>query len=67
MPEVAGGAAVLVDPRSQDELTQQLQLLLEDPQRCEAMAEQGLAVAHTRSWERSYQDLYAALAQVAGP
>ena len=65
MPEVAGGAALLVDPRSADDLTQQLQLLLEDPQRCESMSEQGLAVAHTRSWERSYQDLYAALAQVA--
>ena len=65
MPEVAGGAAVLVDPRCGDELTHRLQLLLQDRQRRTSMSEQGLAVAHTRSWQSSYQNLYAALAQVA--
>jgi glycosyltransferase involved in cell wall biosynthesis len=61
MPEVAAGAAVLVDPRCGEELTQQLQLLLEDELQREDMSRRGLVNAQARSWEASYTELYAAL------
>lgn len=65
MPEVAAGAAVLVDPCTCDALTEQLQVLLEDEQLRESMSYRGLLQAGTRSWEASYAQLQAALRELS--
>jgi glycosyltransferase involved in cell wall biosynthesis len=61
MPEVAAGAALLVDPCCSEELTEQLLMLLEDEQQREHMSGHGLREARRRSWQASYTQLQAAL------
>ena len=61
MPELAAGAALLVDPLSVAEISAGLQQLLTDAPRCDAMREQGLQVAGGHSWAQSYRQLRAAL------
>ena len=51
LPEVAGEAAVLIDPQRPDQLAAALQTLLDSPAQCGALSEAGLARAHTLSWE----------------
>ena len=56
MPEVAGDAALLVDPTNVEELSSGLQLLLENESlRCE-MINKGLARATLFSWEKCAQE-----------
>jgi len=50
LPEVAGEAAMLVDPLKVEELTQAMRLLLGDPARREALRQQGLARSRAFSW-----------------
>lgn len=60
LPEVAGDAAVLVNPRSTNELAAVLQELLNDSERRERMKPQSLAQAKKFSWDASARQLRAA-------
>jgi alpha-1,3-rhamnosyl/mannosyltransferase len=51
LPEVAGKAALLVDPTSVEEMTEAIDGLLYDPARRQEMREKGLAQARRFSWE----------------
>lgn len=53
MPEVAGTAAVLVDPSDVGRISQAIGDLLADPARRDAMVDAGLARAAEFSWERT--------------
>jgi glycosyltransferase involved in cell wall biosynthesis len=53
LPEIAGGAALLVDPRSQSEITTGLTRLLEDPALRGQLAEAGRQRAAAFRWERT--------------
>lgn len=54
-PEVAGDAAILVNPRSVDSILQAMHNLIESPALCAKLREKGLARAAEFSWERSAQ------------
>ena len=53
LPEVAGDAAVYVDPRSTDSIAQGLREALGDPGRLAALAASGLERASRFSWDRT--------------
>jgi glycosyltransferase involved in cell wall biosynthesis len=53
MPEVAGGAALLVNPESTDEIAQAMLQLISQPLLLDQMREQGLIRASEFSWETS--------------
>lgn len=56
LPEVAGDAAVLVDPRDQDMLCKAMLTVLEDSDLREQLIDKGLARAKMFSWERCAQE-----------
>jgi glycosyltransferase involved in cell wall biosynthesis len=61
MPEVAGGAAYLVDPNNIEEMTSAMSELLQNKQRQEEMIEKGLERARSYTWQNvseSYLKLY---------
>lgn len=60
LPEVAGGAAVLVDPTDAAAWTHALQQVLQDDARARTHAEAGLARAKDYTWERTATSLHAA-------
>lgn len=53
MPEVAGDAAVLIDPGSSDDLAQAIQTLVHDSRLRTALVEKGLRQAATFTWDRT--------------
>lgn len=53
LPEVAGGAAVLVDPRNTRSIRDGLQAILEDPRRATALRDAGRERARSFSWSRT--------------
>ncbi len=53
LPEVAGDAALLFDPRSQDAIAQAIERLLGDLALARDLRERGLARAREFSWERT--------------
>lgn len=55
LPEVAGDAAVLIDPTSETELSDAMLELLGDPGRRRELSERGLARAEQFSWSRTAQ------------
>jgi len=57
LPEVAGDAALLVNPLDVDELTDALQRLVSDEPLRAALRERGLARAATFTWERAARQL----------
>ncbi len=57
LPEAGGNAAEYVMTNDQQDLNKKLKLLLGDPQRREAMREQGLEYARNFTWEKSAQKL----------
>jgi glycosyltransferase involved in cell wall biosynthesis len=59
LPEVAGGAALLVDPRSVDEIAGALSLLTASKERRDSLASAGLERAKSFSWPRAVDDTYA--------
>ena len=71
LPEVAGDAALLFDPRSEPAIAQALERLLGDPALARGLRERGLARAREFSWERTARltlDSYArALGSAAPP
>jgi glycosyltransferase involved in cell wall biosynthesis len=52
LPEIAGGAAALIDPRSEADLRQALAEVLTSPAKRAAMSEQGRCNAQRFSWAR---------------
>ncbi|MCX7680618.1 MAG: glycosyltransferase family 4 protein [Anaerolineae bacterium] len=59
LPEVAGDAALLVDPLDTDGLAQAMALVLADAERRQAMITRGLAQAAQFTWERAATQLKA--------
>ena len=53
MPEVAGDAALLVDPNSLDQITQALQSLIEDQGLRTSLKEKGIARSRQYSWKNT--------------
>jgi alpha-1,3-rhamnosyl/mannosyltransferase len=53
MPEVAGDAALLVDPKSLDQITQALQSLIEDQGLRASLKEKGIARSRQYSWKNT--------------
>jgi len=66
LPEVAGDAALMVDPTSVDEITDALQHVIENPETHVDLRQRGLARVPQFTWERAASqllDVYAALLQ----
>ncbi|HSP68625.1 MAG TPA: glycosyltransferase family 1 protein [Bryobacteraceae bacterium] len=66
LPEVAGGAAALVDPRSVSEIAAQLGRLLESPGERTRLAQLGRIQAERFKWERCAEESLAFFREVAG-
>jgi len=66
LPEVAGGAALLVDPASVDEITAAMRRILEEPALRERLKNDGLTQAARFTWERSAAEVLDILRKVAG-
>lgn len=64
LPEVTGGAAVLVDPREATSLSAAIQRVLEDAALRERLVADGLKRAGGMTWERSAEALLDVLRQV---
>jgi glycosyltransferase involved in cell wall biosynthesis len=60
LPEVAGGAAVLVDPASPQAICEAMQSVVDDPALAARMVEDGLAQAARYSWDASARAMEAA-------
>jgi alpha-1,3-rhamnosyl/mannosyltransferase len=66
LPEVAGDAAVFVDPRSPSEMTAQLTRLLESPEERSRLARMGRARAECYRWERCAKESLDFFREIAG-
>ncbi|WP_447979747.1 glycosyltransferase family 4 protein [Candidatus Nitrospira bockiana] len=66
LPEVAGAAAILIDPVDVEGLAQQMGRVLEDQGLQRALRERGLAQAAQFSWERTARETIAVYEKVAG-
>jgi glycosyltransferase involved in cell wall biosynthesis len=53
MPEIAGGAALLVNPLDTDEIAQAMQIVVEKPQLRNELIEKGRRVAKKFNWEET--------------
>ncbi len=65
LPEVAGSAALLVDPRDEDAIRSALERLLVDPALRERLRAAGRERAAAFTWERTARRTHALLAQLA--
>jgi glycosyltransferase involved in cell wall biosynthesis len=66
LPEVAGGAALLVDPASVDEISAAMRRILEDPALRERLKNDGLTQAARFTWERNAAEVFSILHKIAG-
>ncbi|HEX2770020.1 MAG TPA: glycosyltransferase family 1 protein [Geobacteraceae bacterium] len=66
MPEVAGDAALLVDPKSVAEIAAALKLIVEDQALRERLRDDGIRQAARFSWEQHVTEVLAVLRKVAG-
>lgn len=57
MPEVAGDAAILVDPTSVDEIADAIRRIITDEDLTQTLVERGIARARQFTWERSAKQL----------
>jgi glycosyltransferase involved in cell wall biosynthesis len=64
LPEVAGDAAVLVDPYNIEGIASAMQQVLEDPHLSNELREKGLARAKQFSWERTARETIAVYKRV---
>jgi glycosyltransferase involved in cell wall biosynthesis len=64
LPEVAGDAAVLVSPADVNQLSRQLERLLNDPDQRTDLRHRGLKQASRFSWERAVKDMIAVYEKV---
>jgi len=65
MPEVAGGAALLVDPYSVDSIQQGIERLLTDTDTADLLRERGFARAKQFSWSNTAEKMLAVYQEVA--
>lgn len=65
LPEVAGDAALLLDPNDEEAWSVHIRQLLQDPARRQAMATAGLARAASFTWERAARQLLGVMERVA--
>lgn len=65
MPEIAGDAAVLVDPLDEAAITSAILAVLTDPALAESLRNRGAARASAFSWDRTAQTILDVLRQVA--
>jgi glycosyltransferase involved in cell wall biosynthesis len=65
LPEVAGDAAILVDPLDADALAERLRALLRDESLRRDLRAKGLARAAQFSWERTARETFAVYRRVA--
>lgn len=66
LPEVAGDAALLVDPLKVDEIAKAMQTILSDDALAAELRERGLTQASKFSWERTAQETVSVYKQVLG-
>ena len=66
MPEIAGDAALLVDPHDVDSIAQALERVLVDRTLRERMAEEGIRRSQPFTWERTARETLAAYEEAAG-
>lgn len=66
LPEVAGEAAILVDPQSVDELYTAMRRILSDPQLSAELREKGLERAAQFSWQRTARETIGVYENVLG-
>ncbi|RIJ43185.1 glycosyltransferase family 1 protein [Pontibacter oryzae] len=66
MPEVAGEAALLVDPNQPEQLSQAIQKLLQDPDLYNRLSTLGLHRSQSFSWRRSAEQMLEEYKKVAG-
>jgi alpha-1,3-rhamnosyl/mannosyltransferase len=66
LPEVAGGAALLADPRNPADLAAQLATVLGDEALRQQLRAAGLARARDHSWQRTAEQTLAVYARVCG-
>jgi glycosyltransferase involved in cell wall biosynthesis len=64
--EVAGDAALLVDPQSQDEIREGMRRLLADAQLRGDLAQRGIERARAFSWQRAADETHAVYERAAG-
>ncbi|HEX8682152.1 MAG TPA: WecB/TagA/CpsF family glycosyltransferase [Ardenticatenaceae bacterium] len=67
LPEVAGEAAILVDPTSEHQVADGMRLLLTQPTLRAALHERGLAQAQHFTWERTADHIWNLLQVLAHP
>lgn len=65
MPEVAGGAAILVDPKDTEALAESMQKVLSDVQLQSTLIAKGLERAKTFTWDRCAEEVKALYRKVA--
>jgi glycosyltransferase involved in cell wall biosynthesis len=66
LPEVAGDAAILVDPDSTEQITEALARLADNPQLSEALAKLGRARAEAYPWQRAVDTTYSVYRELLG-
>lgn len=66
LPEVAGDAALLFDPRAEGEIAQAIERLLEDPQLADELRAKGLERVRQFTWERTARLTLASYARALG-
>ena len=59
MPEVAGDAAILVDPHNVSEISEAMRRVVEDHQTAQALKQKGLARARQFTWNRCAEQTWA--------
>ncbi|MBI5555107.1 MAG: glycosyltransferase family 4 protein [Elusimicrobia bacterium] len=67
MPEVAGEAAILVNPESTDEISAAINRLLQDEPFRKSLIEKGLRRVREFTWEKTAQSTLAVYKEVMGP
>jgi len=66
MPEIAGNAAVLVDPKNDDEIAGKILEVLENEKLQSELKKKGLARAKEFSWEKCAKETFKVLKGIAG-
>ena len=64
MPEVAGEAALLVDPLSETEIASAMQLLYEDEEKCRVLVNKGQKQRQKFSWDKAAEQIWKAIISV---
>jgi glycosyltransferase involved in cell wall biosynthesis len=67
LPEVAGGAALLFDPRGEREIAAAIERLLGDPALAQSLRERGLARVREFTWERTARLTLESYMRASGP